>query len=722
MQSSNKSSLLKPAISPAVLLAASLAVEPQLLAQMNMVPTRPSDARPFLENVGSQWGTEYTNWVEVSAGGFILDGRKGELRRRYDLPATAFGGVESLHWETGFTNAAMKNWRLAIDGRGIFDNHDYLLKFDLRKENFGYVTAGYREYRTWYDRHGGFSPLGNTWVTPFDPQGAIDRGEIFVEGGLTIPNVPKFTFGYTHQFREGSKDSTIWGDINVVGTTTRNLVPSYWDIDEHRDIFKADMSHSVGNTGFGLGIRYDMDSMDNKRNMVREAPLAGTRALTQKYQVDTDLFNVHAFTESHFKDDKILLTSGYSFTTLDTDTGGSRIYGSDFDAVFDPLFARRRARDEGFLDLKGGATAKQYVANLNLLYKPFDTFTILPSVRVEKWEESGHSDFTETAVGTTAALVTASDELVTANRWNYLDVTESIEARYTGLKNWSFYARGEWLEGDSVINEQEYTPAGVLEVFRDTDADRFTQKYSVGANWYPLQRMNLAVQYYHKTRDNNYENNGLSTSPALTSGDRYPGYIRSQGFDSDDVNFRITVRPMMNLSFITRYDFQLNRIDTEVPILGDKESANQASHIFSETVSYTPFSWLYLQGNLNYAIDSTHTPAQNATGGGARLVTISENNYWNAGALAGFTISPKTDFQAQYSYYRAADYINNSTVSQPYGTSAEENAITGTIIQRLSKALRLTLKYGYFTYHDKAYGSRLDYNAHLVYTSLQYRF
>ena len=717
MQSLIQSSLRKTAIS-LVLLAAAWAMAPCVFAQINMVPNKASDERPYLEKVGSQWGTEYTNWVEVSAGAFIVDRNRAAFRSRYNLPATGFGGIESLHWETVVTNEWLKDWRLAIDGRGIFDNHDYELKLDLRNEKKGFINAGYREYRTWYDRHGGFSPLGSTWVTPFDREGFIDRGEIWFEGGLTLPDLPKFTFGYTHQFREGSKDSTSWGDINVVGTTTRNIVPAVWDIDEHRDIFKADLSHHIGNTDFGLGLRYEMDMEDNKRKVVREAPLANARDLAQNYVVDTDLFNVHAFTESHFKDDKILLTSGYSFTTLDTDTGGSRIYGSDFEGT-DPGF-HGRPFDEGFLFLKGGSEAKQYVMNVNLFYAPWEHFSILPGVRVEKWDESGHSTYTSTTVN--SDLSTSADEMIGGNRWNFLDVTESIEARYSGLPNWSFYARGEWLEGDSTINEQLFTPTGEFEEFRDTDSDRFTQKYSVGAHWYPLQRMNLAAQYYHKTRDNNYENKADSSDNSLTSGERYPAYLETQSFDSDDLNFRITLRPMLNLSFITRYDFQLNRIDTQVPFLGTKESENQTSHIISETVSYTPFSWLYLQGTLNYALDSTHTPAQDVTGAAANLVTTSQNNYWNVSALAGFTIDPKTDFQAQYFYYRAADYQNNSLRSQPYGSSAEENGVTGTVIHRISKAIRATLKYGFFTYHDKLYGSHLDYNAHLIYTSLQYRF
>ncbi len=104
------------------------------------------------------------------------------------------------------------------------------------------------------------------------------------------------------------------------------------------------------------------------------------------------------------------------------------------------------------------------------------------------------------------------------------------------------------------------------------------------------------------------------------------------------------------------------------------------------------------------------------------LVLESKNNYWNAGALVGIAVGPKTDLQFQYLYYRADDYTDNAAYSQPYGAGAEEHGVTATLIQQLSCSLRWTLKYGFFNNRDQTYGGHTDYTAHLVYSSLQYRF
>ena len=82
-------------------------------------------------------------------------------------------------------------------------------------------------------------------------------------------------------------------------------------------------------------------------------------------------------------------------------------------------------------------------------------------------------------------------------------------------------------------------------------------------------------------------------------------------------------------------------------------------------------------------------------------------------------------------YYRADNYRTAnlapvagaiSLLALPYGAGAEENGVTATLTRQLTRALRITLKYGFFANNDETYGGHKDYEAHLVYSSLQYRF
>lgn len=680
-------------------------------------PAPPASTEKKTDEKSEKTEADYRNWFDVSVGGTLIDGDKAQFMQRHGVPKGAFGGVESFHYEQDVGKKGL----LQIDGRGIFDNHDYSLKLSIDHPDIGYLRGGYREYRSWYDGSGGYFPLNGQWFSLYDDELAVDRGETWFEGGLTLPGKPILTFRYSHQFRDGRKDSTIWGDTTRTGltggTSTRGIVPTFWDIDEERDIFALDAKHTIGNTDVGAGLRYETSEISNSRNIHRRPGEAADRYLTHREGFETDMFNVHAFTETRLTE-SILFTTGYSFTTLDTDVSGSRIYGADYDPVYDPLFGRRQQRDEGFLNLSGGSQMNQHVANLNFMLSPWEHVTIVPALRVEHQDQDGFARFDETNVGGAPAFTSTAEELLNLRDRGFTDVSESMEARYTGVPNWAFYVRGEWLQGEGDLTERELIlHTGDVGIFRETDSTRLTQKYIAGLNWYAAKQFNVAAQYYHKVRANDYDH--LADSAANTGGDRYPAYIVDQDFETDDVNFRVTWRPLNNLTFVTRYDFQLSTIDTRQDQLSEVQSAQSTAHIFSQSVSWVPWSRLFLQGSINYVLDETDTPADEAL---PRVVLDSQNDYWNANATAGLVLNEKTDLEATYFYYRADNYEDNSVFSQPYGAGAEEHGITAALIHRINARMQWNLKYGFFTNRDETAGGYNNYDAHLVYSSFRYRF
>jgi hypothetical protein len=204
-----------------------------------------------------------------------------------------------------------------------------------------------------------------------------------------------------------------------------------------------------------------------------------------------------------------------------------------------------------------------------------------------------------------------------------------------------------------------------------------------------------------------------------TSGNRYPAYIIDQDFTTHDVNFRITFRPMSQLTFVTRYDFQISTIDNRMDLLEEVEGAESTAHIIGETITWVPLSRLFLQAGLNFVFDRTETPVQDIL---ASVVQESENDYINVTAMAGYVLSEKADLQAEYFYYRADNYSDNSAVGTPYNVGAEEHGITTALVYRFTPAMQWTIKYGFFTNSDELSGGHDDYEAHMVYSSYRYRF
>jgi len=662
---------------------------------------------------------DYRNWVEFGFGNTWIEGDKAAFMQRTGIKRDAFGGIEDLHFEQDVGKRGL----FTLDGRAIAENHDYNVKLGLSLPDTGFVRAGYREFRTWYDGSGGFFPQNDLWFNNVlsDDKFAIDRKEAFFEAGLRLPDIPQITVRYSYQVRDGDKNSTSWGDSNLTGGFgTRALVPSFWKIDEKRHIVDLDVVHTFGNTDVGVGGRWEIFDNNNSRNMRRRPFEPQDRHLTQKDGLEGDLFNIHAFTETRFSE-TLRFTSGGAFTTMDTDISGSRIYGSGYDPIFDPLFARRQARDEGFFGLHGGSNFKQYLMNLNLMWTPFDGFTIVPGVRVEKQDIDSFSDFEETAVGTGAALPTNVGGDSAESERGILDVAESIELRYSGLTNWLLYARGNWMQGQGDLREVEtLVETNRVDLLRDTDFERGVQKYTFGANWYPLRNLNMGMQYYHKIRNEDYDH--MEDSTTNRTGNRYPAFLIAEDFTTDDVNFRVTYRPWRNVTFVSRYDFQYSTVDMQGDGLPKDESANITSHIFSESITWIPWHRLYLQGAVTLALDETDTPADHALGGVTNVAPDLKNNYWNFSAGAGLALDNKTDLHLNYIYYLADNYVDNSLYSQPFGADSQEHSVSVALVRRFTERLRWSVRYGFFTNDDHTSGGHNNYKAHLVYSALRMMF
>ncbi len=649
------------------------------------------------------------NWVEVGVGGRFTSGNEAAGQRRTGVPEGAFGGIESFHYEDGFGKDKAGTFKL--DGRGIFDNHDYRVSLDFTMPDQWYVRTGYTEFRTWYNGSGGYFPPTDLWLTPYDPELAMDRSQFFIEGGLRLAKLPRLTVRYELNRREGTKDSTSWGASNQTGGQgARSVVPGFLDVDELRHLILADLEHGVGKTTFKVGLRAEFQQNDNTRNL-RQYPGEGVsndRHVTQRDGLDANLFNVHAHVEERLSK-KVLLTAGYAYTDLNTDVSGYRVYGS----TYDPDLAQRLPSPGTYQSLTGGSLVSQHVGNFNSLISLGSKLALIPSVRVENRNLSGLSDF-----GQPAAPFSPSSYQGTSER-GLLDVSEAVELRYSGLTNWVFYGRGSWLQGTGDLSENlnnRTTATAVL--WRSTDDTRESQKYEVGSNWYPLRRLSFGVQYYHKIRDNEFDHTTDSTSNVPGSFSRYPAFLTAQHYDTDDVNFRVTWRPRANLTLVGRYDYQLSSIDSQADALAELQTADLWSQIVSGSVSWIPWPRLFLQAGLSYVNDRTDSPVSDLT----PAILDSRNDYWTGHLSAGYVLDDKTDLEVSYFVYRADNYVDNSAYGQPYDSGIEEHGVTAGISRRLSPRTRISLKYGYFTSADETSGGNNDFASNLIYSTFQYRF
>ena len=190
---------------------------------------------------------------------------------------------------------------------------------------------------------------------------------------------------------------------------------------------------------------------------------------------------------------------------------------------------------------------------------------------------------------------------------------------------------------------------------------------------------------------------------------------------------RLTLRPVQNVVLVSRYEYQYSTIDTEpdpASGLNQAQSSTMTSQIFAQNASWTPWSRLCLQAGFNYVVSETTTPASGIIPSGLTAAPIlnAQNNYWTVTFDSTVVVDDKTDLNVGLVYYQADNYNNNSSAGLPLGAGADEQTLTASITRRITRNLRVNLKYAYTHYNDWASGGNNNYNAQMVYSSLQYRF
>ena len=680
---------------------------PPAPATTNAPPSLPEPLTP--EQMFEGGTNVYSNWIDLGLGGFWPGGNKAQAEARRRAARGTFGGIEDFRYQKAIDKST-----LTIDGRALFDQKDYKLSLDLRRDDVGYLRFSYDQFRTWSNGDGGYYPPANKYYPLSDDALALDRGNFTFEGGLTLKDAPQVTFKYSHAFREGEKSSTIWGITHPTINVTQGLSPTVNKIDEHSDAFQLDVAKTIKATDLGVGVRYEGGKLDNSLRITQSPGEPGQQRITDHQNTTYDLFNVHAFTESRLRSN-VVLSAGYSYSDLDNQISGSRNYGAGFDAGYTPA-AQNGA---GYYGLTGGSHLDEHVLNLNLMYKPAPALAIISSVRLQEQMLNARSSGSQTLGAFAPVPYSARSE------GDRTDVRERLDLNYTGVTNSTLYARGEWTQGSGDLTENgglgQVSGIGIPPVQRKTDDSRFFQKYSAGVRWYPTRRAIIDLGGDYKIHHYEYDHNVDSTPNDPLSPNRYPAYLVMQDIESYGGKTRLTLRPVQNVTLVSRYEYQLSTIHTKpdaISGLREVESSDMRSHIFAQDVSWTPWSRLNLQAGLNYVWSTTTTPASDYT----QAVLDAQNNYWVVNFSYMFVIDDKTDLTLGYLYYLADNYKDNSAYGVPYGAGAEEHNVSVGITRRIRDNIRVFLRYGYSHYTDDTFGGHQDYHAHAVSCSVRYLF
>lgn len=650
------------------------------------------------------------NWISLTLGGAFVDGDDAAMMARTRTNGDFYGGISDLHYTRDLGNSTT----LTLDGHALPGLEDYEFGMLINKEGLGYLKVEYDQFRTWYDASGGYTPLApSQWTVPFDDERSIDRGELTLEAGLRMENLPEVTFRYTHGFREGQKDSSAWGDPVATGTVYK-VVPSLWAIDETVDIFELDIEHTLGKTDLGLGFTYEHSEQAN----VRYTPRA-LNGISLNEANESDLFAAHLTSVTRFSD-KMWLSFAAAYSTLDSDLGGGyRTYAP---------YVTQGQRDYSYDSTTGGTNSNQIVTNLNFMWEVLPDLTITPSLRYEHENADTVSGFRAFIPNAIVSTVTWRGNQALVSEGEMDELSEALDIRYKGIENLVLYATGNWAQEDETVRRLDaYMPGEWL----NTDIEVIEQEYTVGANWYAMSNLSFSLQGLYELRDQSFDHTaGNQTKGAPYTQDGGANNLRpimeEHNVEITDLNLRMNWRPMNNLSLVTRYDYCNTEYENKglswsppaAPnVFGAIESGTVESNIVSETVTWNPMARMYVQGSLSWVWSETSTPMSATT-------PNVDNDYVTCGLTVGYAIDDKTDLTASYNYYGAGNY-SMAASSLGYGLETEEHAFSLTLSRMITENMLWNLSYGYITSNTSGVdqsGGLNDYDAHMISTGLQIRF
>jgi hypothetical protein len=492
---------------------------------------------------------------------------------------------------------------------------------------------------------------------------------------------------YDYYLRQGSKDSTSWGQLNIPGIGQKAVLPSVWLIDEERHQVQASLGRSEETRAWEVVGVFEKSNQENVRQMGQP-----TGSIRQTEGTDGEMLHGRATYQTRLTD-KLRLTTGGAITRYDAVIHGDRVGGTAFSG------------------LAGDAEFRQAIVNANLQYTPSSIWTLTLALRAEKLDQESE----------TLARFAQWFESASSNDLN--SFAQSLEARYTGLRNTVMQLRGEWMQGDGeLVETRDNVDLGTRATNRATDYDRSLQKYSATVTHYPQPGLSLAAQAYYKWNENDYEHTIDSTSNAPNSGDRYPAIFRNQAFETIDANFRVTYRPAMNIRSVSRIDVQNTSIRTAKVSLAKIESGEIDSVVLSQSITWNPTPKWYLMLAGSRAHDRMWTPAAVVTGAVAGLIPEARNDYWNASLSSGYALDARTDLFFSYSFYDA-DNTGYELLNYPVVSSGDrEHVLRVSAVRRLTDSVIVSMLYQYADHDDLAAAGFRDFRGHLLYGKMQVRF
>ena len=660
---------------------------------------------------GAQWGAtnvpvQTAFQLEPMLRWILVSGDKDKFREVEGTREGAGGGVEqfSIEQQLGPDKKA------TVEGHVLFPDNDIQLKIALNKSDVGFVHGGFEEWRKYYDDTGGYYRPFAVPSYELDRDLHLDIGRAWVDFGLTLPRLPEMVLGYEYQFKDGSKSTLEWGDVNG-----KNIYPASEDLHEHVHIIKFDLSYELYEWQVSDSARvefYDLQTQHNDASTYTVGPAPDVSVHTKEGATHVQGMNtVHIERQLT---DWWLLTGGYLYSRFD---GAASMNQTTTDAMGIPVPGNFWSSDDISL------SREAHVFSIASLVKPFEGLDVSLGVQND-WERQ--EGFGNINLDQGDPNVPQSFLLLPALVQSDLDeftITENAGVRFTKIPFTVLFGEARLQQQDISQFEQESpTAAGetLNEAFlRDTDASNDGRDLRTGFNTSPWRWVSINAEYRNRLSDTDYDH----LRRVVIAGPGYSAFITHRKIDDDEVQAKIVLRPTTWLKSTLSYQRTSEDYWTSTEAIpgitpgGGLYAGNYDADIYGVSLALVPFQRLHFLASFTYS-DSTTTTAQN----GDPSIVPYKGNIYTVTASANYTINDATSLQGSYSFSRAAYGQNNVADGLPLGLDLTHHGLIVGLTRKLTRSLTTSLRYGFYEYSEPNTGGFNDYTAQGVFGTIGFKW
>jgi hypothetical protein len=580
----------------------------------------------------------------------------------------------------------------------------------LSKKDLFYARLNYKRFQSYYDDSGG---VYKNFATPFfviSEEPGSDRENLLLEFGLTLPDLPIFTFSYEKKLRDEEISSLTWGEAEE-GSVDRHIVPTIKEVNDNANIIKigAKYKHDIVNIEVEQRWEFtDLETVRTEKNFTNGLPNTDTATVID----EKDTF--YESSQTTVKIDKrinkkLSLFGGYRYIKIDNDS----------ETILRTFNSTGAINPGGFRKNWFGADSDSdvnfHLWNFNILGKPIKDLSVLGRLRVKSVHKDSVSKFNN---DTSPPFDNSADERhdITA-RINDTTVGAAIRVSYKGIKRIAPYFEAGWQQGDIEIKEKE-SLSGFFQ--RDTDVNFDKRIYTIGLGFFPFKRFSGSAQYRKELIKNEYNDDLDTESASGIDPGGYSAFIDKQDSDTDVYTTRLTAHPISSVSTTFRYEYRAQEIDSKMDGLS-RELAHIDRQTLSGSVTVIPFSNLYLTSMVMHQNLRVKTRARNDARAPTRAFEGDSTTFVNT---AIFALNEKTEFSVDYQVSLTDNYDENNIndLGLPLEHDYTMQTLTLGVKHKIKKNVTLWSKFGLYDYDESHIEDIDDYTAYLFAVGGEVRF